>query len=114
MCFKAEVTGSIVVSDFIDEVGGFVRENAMHEFHWGKMVNDHLTKTSRKDHKYFERIYPEVQGLFLFDNAPLHCKIPDNVQNADKMNAGHGEKQPVMVDTIWEGHVQMTREFTRV
>ena len=48
----------------------------------------------------FDRIHPEAQSLFLFDNAPSHYKIPDDVPNADKMNAGPVGKQPVMRDTI--------------
>ena len=54
----------------------------------------------------FERVHPEAQGLFLFDNAPSHRKVSDDSLNADKMNVGPGGKQPIMRDTTWNGALQ--------
>ena len=54
----------------------------------------------------FEWVHPEAQGLFLFDNAPSHRKVPDDSLNADKMNVGPGGKQPIMRDTTWNGALQ--------
>ena len=104
---------SIMVSDFIDEINGFVRspkEEAclvLDVSKDGYFNNSMLLKQVDKTIKIFEEIYPEAQALFLFDNAPSHKKIADNVPNADKMNVGPGGKQPVMRDTVWgEGNVQ--------
>lgn len=49
----------------------------------------------------FERVHPNAVGVFLFDNAPLHCKMVGDELNANKMDVGKGGKQPVMSDTIW-------------
>ena len=45
-------------------------------------------------------------GIFIFDNAPSHCKKPDDCLNPDKMNISDGGKQPFMRDTVWNGCVQ--------
>ena len=103
---------SIMVSDFIDEVGGFLGDDiesarvSLEISKEGYFNNDHLLKQVEKTINIFERVYPHAKGIFLFDNAPSHCKVADDVPNADKMNAGPGGKQPVMRDTIWEGQVQ--------
>ena len=46
---------------------------------------------------------PNSQGLFLFDNAPIHKKYPDDALNADRMDVCPGGKQPIMKDTIFNG-----------
>lgn len=49
--------------------------------------------------------------MFIFDNAPCHCKKPGDCLNPDKMNVSDGGKQPVMRDTVWNGTTQrMTRD----
>ena len=54
----------------------------------------------------FERVHPEAQGPFLFDNAPSYRKVSDDSLNADKMNVSPGGKQPIMRDTTWNGALQ--------
>ena len=44
-----------------------------------------------------------AKALFLFDNAPSHQKVADDV---DRMNVGPGGKQPKMQDTVCCGAVQ--------
>ena len=103
---------SVMVSDFIDEVRGFVRDGEdsarvmLETSKDGYFTNDHLLKQVEKTINIFERVYPECRGLFLFDNAPSHRKVVDNALNADKMNVGPGGKQPKMRDTVWQGQVQ--------
>ena len=105
-----------MVSDFIDEVGGFLHDDVesactcvMLEMRTdGYFNNDQLLKQVEKaiNINVFERVHPEAQGIFLFDNAPSHCKMPDDTPNVDKMNAGPGGKQLIMRDTMWEGRIQ--------
>ena len=101
-----------MVSDFIDEVSGFLRDEAdqarlLVEINKdGYFTNDDLMKQVAKAVDIFERVHPDAVGVFLFDNAPSHSKMADDTLNADKMNVGSGGKQPVMRDTIWGGEVQ--------
>lgn len=44
----------------------------------------------------FEKKYPGNVGMFIFDNAPSHCKKPDDCLNPEKMNMSDGGKQPYM------------------
>ena len=103
---------SIMVSDFIDNVNGFLQFNdskarVMIEVHKdGYFNNEELMKQVEKAVDIFELKYPHARGLFLFDNAPSHRKIADNQLNVDKMNVSSGGKQPVMRDTVWNGNVQ--------
>ena len=53
-----------------------------------------------------ERVHPNAQGLFLFDNAPSHKKVADDALNVDKMNVHPGGMQPKMRSTTWEGRTQ--------
>lgn len=55
----------------------------------------------------FQAKYPDVQGLFLFDNAACHKKCPHDALKVENMNVRPGGKQPVMRDTIFNGEVQM-------
>ena len=104
---------SIMVSDFVDEVHGFLYDNMesarvlLETTRDGYFNNSLLLKQVEKAINIFERVHPEAQGIFLFDNAPSHCKMADDTPNADKMNAGPGGKQPIMKDTMWEGKVQI-------
>ena len=103
---------AIMVSDFIDEVGGFVRDGedqarVLLETQWdGYFTNDLLLQQVTRTADIFERVHPDARGLFLFDNAPSHRKMADDTLNADRMNVGPGGKQPKMRDTVWQGAVQ--------
>ena len=65
-----------------------------------------LIKQVDKVIQIFERKYPNVQPLFLFDNAPSHKKYAEDMLIADRMNVSPGGKQPVMRDAIFNGQVQ--------
>lgn len=106
-----------MVSDFIDEVDGYLKcgneEARLYLEHQseGYFTNDLFVDQVCKAMNIFERKYPGVIGLFIFDNAPSHCKKPDNCLNPEKMNISNGGKQPFMRDTEWNGEVQkMTLE----
>jgi hypothetical protein len=47
----------------------------------------------------FERRFPSVTGIFLFDNAPRHRKYSPDGLNLANMNVYPGGKQAVMRDT---------------
>ena len=103
---------AIMVSDFVEEVGGFLQyreEKARllleHQTD-GYFTNDMLIDQVRRAIPIFEKKYPVAQGLFIFDHAPSHMKRPDDALNAERMNVKDGGKQPFMVDTTWQGHVQ--------
>ena len=110
---------SIMVSDFIDEVSGFLRDEAdqarllVKINKDGYLKNDDLMKQVTKAVDIFERVHPDAVGVFLFDNVPSHRKMADDAFNANKMNVGSGGKQPVMRDTIWGSEVQ-NMAFQRV
>ena len=103
---------SIMVSDFIDEVSGYLHDEN-EEAHLlletnreGYFTNDHLLQQVAKAISIFERVHPDATRVFMFDNAPSHRKMASDAINADKMNVGPGGKQPAMRDTIWGGKVQ--------
>ena len=101
-----------MVSDFIDEVSGFLRNDTdearlLIEINKdGYFTNEHLLKQVAKAVDIFEQVHPDARGLFLFDNAPSHRKMADEALNADKINVGPGGKQPKMRDTVWGGQTQ--------
>ena len=80
---------SIMVSDFVDEVSGYVRDEQgqarllLETNRDGYFTNDHLMAQVARTIDIFERVHPSATGLFLFDNAPSHHKIHDNALNAD-------------------------------
>ena len=101
-----------MVSDFVEEVGGFLEcdgEKARllleHQTD-GHFTNDMLLEQVEQAINIFDEKYPEAQGLFIFDHAPSHMKKPEDALNAERMNVKDGGKQPYMRDTIWNGHVQ--------
>ena len=49
---------------------------------------------------------PHTQALFLFDNAPIHCKSSDNALSIQHMNVRPGGERPIMRDTVFNGQVQ--------
>ena len=96
-----------MVSDFIDEVGGYVRDSEdqarllLETHREGYFTNDHLLQQVARTVDIIERVHPQATALFLFDNAPSHRKVADDVLNADRINVGPGGKQPKMRDTVW-------------
>ncbi len=99
---------AIMVSDFVDEVGGLLEyagEKARllleHQTD-GYFNNDMLLNQARKTISIFDRKYPGAQGVFIFDHAPSHIEA----LNAERMNVKDGGKQPFMKDTVWNGQVQ--------
>ena len=101
-----------MVSDFIDEVSGYVRDGEdqarllLETHREGYFTNYHLIAQVDRTIDIFERIHPDATALFLFDNAPSHRKVADDTLNADKINVGPGGKQPKMHDTLWSGVIQ--------
>ena len=104
---------AIMVSDFIEEVDGFLkfgnleaRELLEHQkdsyFDNDKFVNQVLKAVD-----IFNAKYPNAQGLFIFDNAPSHCNLPNDALNVSKMNVGSGGRQPVTRNTYFHGKQQM-------
>lgn len=103
---------AIMVSDFVDEVGGlleFAGEQARllleHQTD-GYFNNDMLLVQVGKAIDMFEDKYPIAQGIFIFDHAPSHMKKPEDALNVDRMNVKDGGKQPFLKDTVWNGRVQ--------
>ena len=103
---------SVMVSDFIDEVNGFLQYDdrkahlLLETQSDGYFNNEMLLEQVDEAITIFEDKYPECQGMFIFDNAPSHMKGPDDALNVEKMNVKDGGKQPFMKDTIWNGNVQ--------
>ena len=110
---KQKSLGQVVmVSNFIEEVGGFLQHqgNKAHlllelqsEVYFTK---DMLVKQVDRAIDIFETKYTNAQGLFIFDHAPSHMKRPEDALDAERMNARNGGKQPFMKDTVWDGRVQ--------
>lgn len=103
---------SVMVSDFIEEVDGFLKHESeearllLEHQAEGYFNNDMLVEQVGRAIDIFEKKYPGVQAVFIFDHAPSHMKRPDDALNAEKMNVKDGGKQPFMRDTIWRGSVQ--------
>ena len=88
---------AIMVSDFVEEVGGFLQyreEKARllleHQTD-GYFTNNMLIDQVRRAIPIFEKKYPVAQGAFIFDHAPSHVKRPDDALNAERMNASRTE-----------------------
>ena len=101
-----------MVSDFIKEVDGYLRYEdkeawvmTEHQVD-GYWNNSHMVEQVNLAMDIFERKYPQCKALFIFDNAPLHMKKPDDAINADVMNVKPGGKQPVMWASLYYGEVQ--------
>ncbi len=103
---------SIMISDFVAEVSGFVRNGSdmarvsLETQRDGYFNSDQLLAQVEKT---IEEIHPSTQGLFLFDYAPSHKKVADDSLNVDKMNVHPGGKQPAMRDSSWEGKTNSTK-----
>ena len=74
---------SIMVSDFIDEVRGYIRDDQdqahllLETHREGYFTNDHLLLQVARTINVFERVHPDAKALFLFDNTPSHRKVAD-------------------------------------
>lgn len=103
---------AIMVSDFIDEVNGFLRDKdgearlLLETQKDGYFNNEHLLEQVEETINIFERVHPQARGLFLFDNAPSHKKLADDALNVDRMNVHPGGMQPAMRNTTWNGEIQ--------
>ena len=103
---------AVMISDFIDEVSGFLREGkdmarvALEHQTEGYFTNPMFLNQVSTAIDIFERKHPQSQGCFLFDNAPSHKKVAADALNADKLNVRPGGKQPCLRDTMWDGRVQ--------
>ena len=77
-----------MVSDFIDEMTGYVRDNQgqarllLETHREGYFTNHHLEQVARTT-DILERVHPHAAALFVFDNAPSHHKVADDALNAD-------------------------------
>ena len=82
---------AIMVSDFIDEVSGYLRfgseESRLYLEHQtdGYFTNQLFLEQVSKAVDIFEEKYPDAIGMFMFDNAPSHCKKSDDVLNPDSI-----------------------------
>ena len=103
---------AIMVSDFVEEVGGLLEHDGkkarllLETQTDGYFNNDMLLAQVTETVNIFEAKYPIAQGIFIFDHAPSHMKGPEDALNVDKMNVRDGGKQPFLRDTVWDGHVQ--------
>ena len=103
---------SIMISDFIVEGHGYLRDDKgearlyLETQRDGYFNNEMFIEQVDSALQIFGRKFPQVTGIFLFDNAPSHKKYPSDGLNAATMNVYPGGKQPVMRDTIWNGETQ--------
>ena len=87
---------AIMVSDVIDEVGGFLeigdmeaRATLEHQKD-GYFTNDQFVNQVDKAMGIIEAKYPGAQELFLFNNAPSHRTFASDALNVDSMNVWPG------------------------
>lgn len=103
---------AVMVSDFIDEVSGFLEHDGekarllLEHQSEGYFTNEKLIRQVHKAITIFERKYPMAKDIFIFDHAPSHKKRPEDALNPEYMNVKNGGKQPFMRDTVWNGSVQ--------
>ena len=103
---------AIMVSDFIVEGDGYLRDEHdearvfLETNSEGYFNNDKFLRQVDKALDIFDRKYPDITGLFIFDHAPCHKKVADDALNVDHMNVNPGGKQVTMRDTSWAGEVQ--------
>ena len=102
-----------MVSDFIDEVGGYLRHGDQEARvliepqqygYWES--NGFLAQVNKAVDILEKSIHNYACGLFLFDNAPRHKKTPPDALNPASMNVDPGGKQPKMKPTTWNREVQ--------
>ena len=101
-----------MVSDFIIEGHGYLKDDEegarlyLETQKEGYFNNVMFIAQVKRAIKIFEKKFPGITGIFLFDNAPSHKKFADNALNASNMNVYPGGKQPALRDGLWEGNVQ--------
>ena len=101
-----------MVSDFIIEGHGYLKEDKeearlyLETQKEGYFNNEMFIAQVKRAIKIFEKKFPGITGIFLFDNAPSHKKSADNNLNASNMNVYPGGKQSALRDDLWEGNVQ--------
>ena len=72
-----------MVSDYIEEAGGFLRLDSFEAREYlehskdGYFTNKGFMEQALKAVDIFNSEYPGVVGMFIFDNAPSHRKLPD-------------------------------------
>ena len=93
-----------MVSDFIVEGHGYLCDDKGEAWLYLETCdryfnNEMFIKQVDSALDIFERKFPQVTGIFLFDNAPSHREYPPNGLNAASMNVYPGGKQP-MRDTV--------------
>ena len=87
---------SIMVSDFIIECHGYLKDDKeaarlyLETQKEGYFNNDMFIAQVKRAITIFERKFPDITGIFLFDNAPSHKKFDDNALNASNMNVYPG------------------------
>ncbi len=103
---------SIMVSDFIVEGDGYLRDSEeearlmLETQRDGYFNSEKFLAQVHRAITIFDRKYPDRTGLFMFDNAPSHKKMANNALNVDHMNVHPGGKQAILRDTQWNGQVQ--------
>ena len=97
---------AIMVSDFIEEASGdYLRHDdkqarLLETQNDGYFDSDEFLVQVDEAIDIFEASY---QGLFIFDNAPLHKKCPEDALKVENMNVRPGGKQPIMRNTVFNG-----------
>ncbi|KAF4648088.1 hypothetical protein FOL46_003355, partial [Perkinsus olseni] len=115
---------TIMTSDFLSEVFGFVKFSDQDSHSPGKRVGS-LLDVSRDGYynsdrclEDFDECSKAVTGLshgklhcvFLTDRSPIHCKFAEDALNVRKMNVKPGGKQPKMRDGwFWKAGKRQTQ-----
>ena len=97
---------AVMVSDFIDEVGGFLEHCGEKARLQLEHKTDGSSQSSPQSYQHLRKEVPNGSGIFIFDHAPSHMKRPEDVLNPERMNTKDGGKQPYLRDTMWDGSVQ--------
>ena len=94
---------SIMVSDFLVEGNGYLEDEngsarLFLETNKGYFNNDMFIVQVKSAIDIFNRKFPGITGIFLFDNAPCHKKYPPDGLNVAHINVYPGGKQPSLRD----------------
>ena len=88
-----------MVSDFIIEGHGYLRDDNdearlyLEHQRDGYFNSEMFIQQVGLALEIFDRHFPDVTGIFLFDNAPSHKKYPPDALNPSNMNVYPGGKQ---------------------
>ena len=85
------------MSDFIEGHGYLKDDKEAAVLHLETQKRDIFAQVKRAV-TIFERKFPVITGIFLFDNAPSHKKFDDNALNASNMKVYPGGKQPAFCE----------------